>query len=112
MTLSETEAINQSTAMISDISGLVSDWLFSLKPFLLMSMDYSAKEFVTRYPVARGGLVADKLDEVSIKSSIVKLLGEDKLLSERKKVRDYYFEGTADKDLTKRFIDAIKATLK
>lgn len=110
--ISETEAINQSTAMISDISGIVSDWLFSLKPYLLVSMDHPAADFAKRYPVAKGGLILDKLDAESIAENVDALLGDDKKLSERKKVREYYFEGADDKDLTKRFIAAVKSTLK
>ncbi|MFM2384611.1 MAG: hypothetical protein RL166_485 [Actinomycetota bacterium] len=110
--LSEADVINESTAMISDISGIVSDWLFSLKPYLLVSMDGPAKEFVKRYPVASGGLVLDKLDDRAIKAAVKNLLSNDELLGERKKTRDYYFEGANDKDLTKRFIDAVKETLK
>jgi hypothetical protein len=112
MDMSESDAINQSTAMISDISGIVSDWLFSLKPYLLVSMDYPAEEFTSRYPVAKSGLVVDEFDDVIIKSFIAKLLGEDKLLDERIKMRDYYFEGATDQDSTKRFVDAVKETLK
>jgi hypothetical protein len=110
--ISETEAINLSTAMISDISGIVSDWLFSLKPYLLVSMDHSAKAFASRYPVAKGGLVLDNLKTKAIQEKVEALLQKDALLSQRKKVREYYFEGPNDKDLSKRFIDAIKATLK
>jgi hypothetical protein len=110
--ISETEAINQSTAMVSDISGIVSDWLFSLKPYLLVSMDYLAKDFEKRYPVAKGGLILDQLDHASIAKAIAELVGEDTKLAERKKVRDYYFEGANDKDLTKRFVEALRATLK
>jgi hypothetical protein len=75
-------------------------------------MDYPAKEFASRYPVARGGLVVDDFDESTIKSFVAKLLGQDQLIEERKKVRSYYFEGATDKDLTKRFINAVKETLK
>lgn len=110
--LSEADVINESTAMISDISGIVSDWLFSLKPYLLVSMDHPAKEFAERYPVAKGGLVLDKLEDSAIQHSVLTVLGEDMLVAERKKVREYYFEGANDKDLTKRFVDAVKETLK
>jgi hypothetical protein len=110
--ISEAEAINLSTAMISDISGIVSDWLFSLKPYLLVSMDHSAKVFTSRYPVAKGGLVLDSQKAKAIEEKVEALLQKDALLGERKIMREYYFEGPNDKDLTKRFVAAIKATLK
>lgn len=110
--ISEAEAINLSTAMISDISGIVSDWLFSLKPYLLVSMDHSAKVFTSRYPVAKGGLVLDSQKAKAVEEKVEALLQKDALLGERKIMREYYFEGPNDKDLTKRFVAAIKATLK
>lgn len=107
----ESVAINSATAMISDISGIVSDWLFSLKPYLLISMDRTAKEFATRYPVAQSGLVLDELSEESIRSKVGELLAEDKLLKERQNMRNYYFEGADEKDLTKLFVKAVQKTL-
>lgn len=109
--ISVAESINQSTAMVSDISGIVSDWLFSLKPYLLVSMDAPASEFEIRYPLAKGGLVVDGLDKETICESLSKLFGADQLLSERAKIRDFYIEGADDKDLAERFVKSIQETI-
>jgi hypothetical protein len=109
--LSEVEVINQSTAMVSDISGIASDWLFSLKPYLLVSMDAPAVEFGIRYPLAQGGLILDRVDKDSICKALSELFGADLLLMAREKLRNYYFEGAADKDLDVRFIKSIRETI-
>lgn len=109
--ITEAEAINLSTAMVSDISGIVSDWLFSLKPYLLISMDISAKEFSTKYPVAKSGLVLDEIGESDIRAKFSELLGADKLLKARTEMRDYYFENATAKDLTELFVSSIRKTL-
>ena len=84
------DCINQSDVLVSDLSGIVSDWLYSLKPYVLLSMDASAKDFQTRYPIAEGGTVMTPVDE-----SIIEFIsGEtNDTFKKREKVRSYYIEG-------------------
>ena len=53
------ECINTSDAMISDVSSVVSDYLFSGKPFALIAVPTTPEQFVREFPVAEGSYVVD-----------------------------------------------------
>ena len=53
------ECINASDAMISDVSSVVSDYLFSGKPFALIAVPSPPDQFVRDFPVAAGSYVVD-----------------------------------------------------
>ena len=53
------DCINTSDAMISDVSSVVSDYLFSGKPFALVAVPAPPDEFVRDFPVAAGSYVVD-----------------------------------------------------
>ena len=67
-TRSIVDCINTSDAMISDVSSVVSDYLFSGKPFALVAVPAPPEEFVRDFPVAAGSYVVDgqltNLDDV------------------------------------------------
>ena len=105
--LSVSEVINLSDVLISDLSGIVSDWLYSLKPYLLVSMDESASAFTKRYPIAEGSRVLTQKDSLT-----TALLEDDsKLAAKRKKIRSYYIEGADTQKADALFIKASKAIL-
>lgn len=94
------DCINESDAMISDVSSVVSDYLFSRKPFAMMAISTPVDTFVGEYPVARGAYVVDAV-LARLGSVLDAMLGDDPLASQRSEVRDYYLgdfgaEGYAD----------------
>ncbi len=105
--LTVTECINLCDVMISDLSGIVSDWLYSLKPFLLVSMDESAAKFTKRYPIAEGATVLTQTDGLS-----EELLNDNaKLAAKRKQVRSYYIAGADSGKPSQLFMKATNAIL-
>lgn len=105
--LSVTECINTCDVMISDISGIVSDWLYSLKPYLLVSMDESAAKFTKRYPIAEGATVLTQTEGLT-----EELLTDDaKLAAKRKQVRSYYIAGADKGKPSELFMKATRAAL-
>lgn len=105
--ISATQVINLADAMVSDISGIVSDWLFSLKPYLLLNMDLDEKEFRKRYDIAWGGLQVSANNLNGLGESLVALMTSDKLYENRVKVREHYIGSAGDTDREKLFISAV-----
>jgi CDP-glycerol glycerophosphotransferase (TagB/SpsB family) len=105
--ISSTEVINLADAMVSDMSGIVSDWLFSLKPFLLLNMDLDEKEFRKRYDIAWGGLQLSANSLSDLGESLRELMTTDKLYENRVKVREHYIGAAGDTDREKLFISAV-----
>lgn len=101
------QVVNLSDVLISDISGIVSDWLYSLKPYLLVSMDESPAKFTKRYPIAEGGHVLTQKDALTDG-----LLNDDaKLAAKRKKIRAYYIAGADTQKADALFMKATKDIL-
>lgn len=104
------EAANMSDMIVSDLSGIMSDWLFSLKPYLLVSMDQSAEEFTARYPMAKAGFVVDGREASHFDPAIKQLIGTDTQAAydARKKMREYYLAGASDEDRAALFNSVVK----
>ena len=105
--LTVTECINLCDVMISDLSGIVSDWLYSLKPYLLVSMDESAAKFTKRYPIAEGATVLTQTDGLTEEL----LTDNAKLAAKRKQVRSYYIAGADSGKPSQLFMKATNAIL-
>lgn len=105
--LTVTECINLCDVLISDLSGIVSDWLYSLKPYLLVSMDESADAFTKRYPIAEGASVLTQKDGITEEL----LTDSPKLSEKRKQVRSYYIEGADKGKPSELFLKAARAAL-
>jgi hypothetical protein len=104
------QAANMSDMIISDLSGIMSDWLFSLKPYLLVSMDQSAKDFAERYPMGKAGVVADGREPKDFASAVQALIAEDtqQAYEARRKMREYYLAGADSEDRAALFNEVVK----
>ena len=99
-TMSIFDCFNDSDAMFSDVSSVVSDYLYSGKPIAMYSVGESPATFVTDFPVGRAAYLATanlgNLDDV-----LDQLLGDDPLADVRADLRRLYLgdfpdEGYAD----------------
>ncbi|HZD98922.1 MAG TPA: CDP-glycerol glycerophosphotransferase family protein [Micromonosporaceae bacterium] len=102
------ECINRSDAMISDVSGVASDFLYSRKPFALTNMaGRPADVFETSFPLAKAAYViernADNLDPV-----LDDLLRDDPLASARQRVRTYYLGDFPPDSYADGFVEAAR----
>ncbi|MGH1562426.1 CDP-glycerol glycerophosphotransferase family protein [Mumia sp. DW29H23] len=94
------DCINAADAMVSDVSSVVVDWLFSGKPFAMTAMTENGRDFVGHYPIAAASYVIEG-DASNLPSALDAMLGADPLALERRAVRadylgDFPAEGYAD----------------
>ena len=99
------ECINASDAMISDISSVVSDYLFSGKPFALVAVSAPPDQFVRDFPVAAGSYVVDA-QLTDLDTALDLMLGDDPLAEQRRSIRDYYLGDFAADGYAQNFVDA------
>lgn len=83
------ECFNRADAMISDVSGVVSDFLFSKKPFAITDMVDEREEFVETFPLARAAYVFRR-DMSNVDDVLDQLLKLDPLETTRHQARAYY----------------------
>jgi CDP-glycerol glycerophosphotransferase (TagB/SpsB family) len=90
------DCFNTSDAMIADVSAVLSDFLYSEKPFAIVAMGGSSEELVADAPVAVAAYVLTgdlaNLDEV-----LDDLLVSDSLRAQRRETKTYYL-GDASPD--------------
>jgi hypothetical protein len=85
------DTFNQVDALISDVSSVIPDFLYSEKPFVVTSMDVemTTEEFLADFPLARAGYVlASDLSNLDV--VLKQFLTEDPASQLRRKVKTYY----------------------
>src|SRR5262249_45084650 len=81
---------NGADALVSDVSGVATDWLASRKPFALTNMPgRGAADFVADFPLARAAYVIDR-DGANVDTVLGELLDADPLAGLRREVSTYY----------------------
>jgi len=83
------DCFNEADALISDVSSVVPDFLYSEKPFAICAMGGSVSEFYEEMPVAKAGYVVSA-DGANIEPVLDDLLGPDPKLSVRTELKTYY----------------------
>lgn len=94
------ECINSSDAMISDVSSVVSDYLYSGKPFAMVAVSATGDDFLSQYPIAQAAYVLEA-DLSNVGELLDRLLRCDPLQGRRLELRadylgDFPAEGYAD----------------
>ena len=88
--LSVFDCVNKADAMISDVSGVASDFLYSGKPFALTNMlAETPDEFETSFPLARAAYIVDP-EAGNVEETLDDLLESDPLESSRREMKAYY----------------------
>ena len=83
------DCINVSDAMVSDVSSVVSDYLFSGKPFAMIAVPSAPEDFVSEFPVAAASYVV-RGDLADLDTQLDQMLGADPLVERRRALRDDY----------------------
>ena len=83
------ECFNRSDALVSDVSGVVSDYLYSGKPFAVTDMVGAGGDFDERFPLAAAAYVI-RADLSNLGGVLDGLLGADPLEPARRRARGYY----------------------
>ena len=84
-----TDCFNAVDALVSDVSSVVPDFLYSEKPFAVTAMVGSVEGFFDEMPVARGGYVLAK-DASNLDAVLDDLLDADPQRAERHRLKTYY----------------------
>jgi hypothetical protein len=87
--LSMTECMNRSDALVSDISSVASDYLFSGKPMAITDMVGAGAGFEALFPIAGAAYVLNR-DMANVDEVLTNLLQDDPLQAARGEVRTYY----------------------
>jgi hypothetical protein len=102
------EAFNSADAMVSDVSGIVVDFMASQKPLVMYAAQYADPHaFRQAHRTAAAAYVIDR-DLRLLNDVLNSALGEDPLAATRAEHADYFLGGPERAVPAKRFIDLIR----
>ncbi len=101
------DCINASDAMVSDVSSVVSDYLFSGKPFAMVAVPSAPAEFVAEYPVARAAYVV-RGDLNNLDECLEQMLRSDPKAGVRAEIRVDYLGDFPAEHYASAFVDAVR----
>ncbi|MFI2711405.1 CDP-glycerol glycerophosphotransferase family protein [Micromonospora sp. NPDC018662] len=87
--LTLTECVNRADALVSDVSGVISDWLYSGKPYAVTDTGADGAHFVERFPLAASGYVLRR-DMSNVDDVLAALLDTDPKAAQRWTARTRY----------------------
>lgn len=88
--MSLTDCFNAADLLVSDVSSVVPDFLYSEKPFAITAMQGEpADEFVRDFPVAEAGYVIDQL-ATNLDDVFDTITGPDPLAARREQLKSYF----------------------
>ena len=107
------DCFNAVDAMISDVSGVVGDFLHSGKPLAMVSPRAGAEEFVEMNPMARAAYVLVAVDGVlqNLDSVMDALTRDDPYRAERERWATYYLGDIPRDGYAQRFVDVAREEL-
>ncbi|MDR2378864.1 MAG: CDP-glycerol glycerophosphotransferase family protein [Bifidobacteriaceae bacterium] len=108
------DCFNSSDLMISDVSSVANDYLYSDKPFVMMAVTAGPEDFSAEFPVARGAYVVDyrTLDGAGGAASshclghaLDAIWGDDPLAAVRRQLKTYYLGDIPRAEYARRFVE-------
>lgn len=107
-TMTLTDCFNGSDVLVSDVSSVPADYLFSEKPFVITKMSSMATEaYLAEFRLARAGYVADMSEGVGATAAIAQLQSDDK--SElRRETRIHYLGDIPAENYEQCFIETAR----
>jgi CDP-glycerol glycerophosphotransferase (TagB/SpsB family) len=95
---------NQVDAMVADVSGVVTDFMQSLKPYAMVAMGMSTEQFRKEFPSSQAAYVIEGDDLSTLEPALDAMLGDDLLASTRADRRRYYLGGFDDDEAARAFV--------
>ncbi|MEV4214479.1 CDP-glycerol glycerophosphotransferase family protein [Micromonospora sp. NPDC049662] len=108
--LSLTECVNRSDALVSDVSGVISDYLYSGKPYAVTDMGDEGDRFTERFPLAGSGYVLRR-DMSNVDAVLTALLDTDPLADARWVTRRRYLGDFPAESYAEGFLTAARREL-
>ncbi len=102
------DCINASDAMVSDVSSVVSDYLFSGKPFAMIAVPSAPEQFIDEYPIAQASYVVRR-DLADLDAQLAQMLGADPLAERRTAIRVDYLGDFPAAGYASAFVAAVQA---
>ncbi|NJP32637.1 CDP-glycerol glycerophosphotransferase family protein [Micromonospora thermarum] len=108
--LTLTECVNRSDALVSDVSGVISDYLYSGKPYAVTDMVDAGARFPAEFPLAASGYVLRR-DMSNVDDVLDRLLGDDPLADTRWATRTRYLGDFPAESYAEGFLAAARREL-
>jgi len=103
------DCFNASDALVSDVSSVPADYLYSAKPFVIAQVDdRTTEDFVTEFPLARAAYIA-RLHEPGSLDRALDGLAHDVLRETREATRVYYLGDIPRETYASAFANAVSA---
>lgn len=100
------DCINAADALVSDVSSVASDWLFSEKPFVLANvLGEDRARFEEEFPLAKAAYVLDQTAS-NIDELLGDLLESDSMSPVRRELKTYYLGDFPAESYARGFVDA------
>lgn len=105
------DVTNASDAMVADVSGIVTDYLQSAKPFAMATVRFTADEFNDEFPTSRSAYVITPNGR-DMANALDQMLGEDPLAESRWQQRTYYLGGFSGREAVDSFLSESRKVMK
>jgi hypothetical protein len=106
--MSLVDCVNKADALISDVSGVVTEALYSLKPLALTNMlGESGAAYASAFPLSKAAYIIDA-DAGNMNSVIDELLVTDSLNDARVALKTYYLGDFGDENYAEGFLSAAR----
>ena len=103
------DCANKADAMISDVSGVASDFLYSAKPFALANMLGESKaSFEASFPLAKAAYIVEAAG-ANLDAVLDELLEDDSLADTRREIKAYYLGDFDDAPYAEAFVSAARS---
>ena len=105
------DVTNASEAMVADVSGIVTDYLQSGKPYAMATIRFTADEFREEFPTSRSGYVVTPAAG-DLAAALDDMLGDDPLAEYRWEQRTYYLGGFDGRQAVDNFLNESRTIMK
>jgi hypothetical protein len=102
------ELTNAADAMVADVSGVVTDFMQSLKPFAMVATGDKTDIFRARFPSSRAAYVIE-WDLSTLDDALDAMLGDDPLAAIRVERREYYLGGFENGESARAFVNYLQS---
>lgn len=108
------DCFNAADVMISDVSSVIGDFLYSEKPFVMVNMLAAADDFATEFPMSRGAYVLHGVGGrlQNLASVLDDSLGADPLGQVRRELKTYYLGAAHPGGPVTAFVEAVRDELR
>ena len=104
------ELANAADAMVADVSGVVTDFMQSLKPFAMVATGDKTDTFRARFPSSCSAYVIE-WDLSTLDDALDGMLGDDPLAPTRVERREYYLGGYENGESARAFVRYLQSLI-